>query len=110
MDACQGAVAAGTYNLVAGDCGALGCNLGSIVAHVVGMWGGYLFLYKYGKYVLVSRHDLELVERWFSRRGNWIVFISRLLPVVRTLISLPAGIARMGFIRFLISTFTSSFI
>ena len=98
------------YILVAGAYGALGCVIGSVIAYVVGMWGGRPLLEKYGKYILVSRGDLELADRWFNRYGSWSIFTSRLLPVVRTFISLPAGIARMHFIKFLIYTFLGSFI
>ena len=98
------------HTLVAGVYGALGCTIGSIVAYWVGMWGGRPLLNKYGKYILISRRDLDLADRWFYRSGSWVVFVSRLLPVVRTFISLPAGIARMHFIKFLIYTFLGSFI
>ena len=98
------------HTLVAGAYGALGCTIGSIVAYVVGMWGGRPLLDKYGKYILISRHDLDLADRWFYRSGSWVIFVSRLLPVVRTFISLPAGIARMNFIKFIVYTFLGSFI
>ena len=98
------------YTLVAGAYGALGCVIGSVIAYAVGMWGGRPFLEKYGKYVLISRHDLDLTDRWFNRYGSWSIFISRLLPVVRTFISLPAGISRMHFGKFLVYTFIGSFI
>jgi membrane protein DedA with SNARE-associated domain len=98
------------YTLVAGFYGALGNTIGSAIAYGVGMWGGRPFLKKYGKYMLVSQRDLNMADRWFERSGNWSVFISRLLPVVRTFISLPAGIARMHFIKFLVFTFIGSFI
>ncbi len=94
--------------LVAGVYGALGCVIGSVVAYGVGMWGGRPLLEKYGKYILVSNHDLDLADRWFEKRGDWIIFGSRLLPVVRTFISLPAGIARMHFVKFVIYTFLGS--
>ena len=80
----------------AGGFGALGNTIGSIVAYYIGMWAGRPLILKYGKYVLLSRHDLDLTDRWFSRSGSWTVFISRLLPVVRTSISFPAGIAKMN--------------
>ena len=99
-----------TYTLVAGAYGALGNTIGSVIAYGVGMWGGRPFLEKYGKYILISRHDLNLADRWFDKSGSWSIFTSRLLPVVRTFISLPAGIARMHFIKFLIYTFLGSFI
>ncbi|MFC1988235.1 DedA family protein [Chloroflexota bacterium] len=98
------------YVLVAGGYGALGCVIGSVVAYYVGAWGGRPFLEKYGKYILVSHHDLAMADRWFKRSGNWIIFGSRLLPVIRTFISLPAGIARMNMPKFLIYTFAGSFI
>lgn len=96
--------------LAAGAYGALGNTIGSAIAYGVGMWGGRPFLEKYGKYFLVSRHDLDLADRWFEKSGSWSVFLSRLLPVIRTFISLPAGIARMSFLKFLIYTFLGSFI
>ena len=96
--------------LTAGFYGGLGNTLGSALAYWVGMWGGRPFLERYGKYLLISRHDLELADRWFERSGGWSVFASRLLPVVRTFISLPAGIARMHFSKFLFYTFLGSFI
>ena len=96
--------------LVAGTYGALGCVIGSIVAYVVGMWGGRPFLNRYGKYILVSRYDLDRADRWFEQYGSWSIFLSRLLPVVRTFISLPAGIAKMHFVKFVIYTFLGSFI
>jgi len=99
-----------THVLVAGAYGALGCTIGSIITYVVGMWGGRPFLEKYGKYVLISHHDLALADRWFDRSGSWAIFASRLLPVVRTFISLPAGIARMHFIKFIVYSFLGSLI
>ena len=98
------------YTLLAGAYGALGCTIGSIVAYAVGAWGGRPFLNKYGRYILISHHDLDLADRWFDRSGSWVIFVSRLLPVVRTFISLPAGIARMHLGKFLIYTFIGSFI
>lgn len=88
--------------------GAFGCVVGSIVAYYVGMYGGRPFIEKYGRYVLVSRHDLDLADRWFAKYGEAIVFISRLLPAVRTFIAFPAGVARMNMTRFIIYTFAGS--
>jgi membrane protein DedA with SNARE-associated domain len=99
-----------SYVILAGLYGALGNTIGSAIAYAVGMWGGRPFLDRYGRYLLISRDDLDRADRWFARRGSWTVFASRLLPVVRTFISLPAGIARMHFIKFLIYTFAGSFI
>lgn len=80
--------------------GALGNLAGSIIAYGVGLWGGRRLIEKYGRYVLISRHDLDLADHWFAKYGQSVVFFSRLLPVVRTFISLPAGIARMPFKKF----------
>ncbi len=98
------------FCLIAGLYGALGNWLGSALAYWVGAKGGRPFLEKYGRYILVSRHDLDRADSWFEKRGTLSVFISRILPVIRTFISLPAGIARMQFWRFSIYTFAGSFI
>ncbi|MBI3545437.1 MAG: DedA family protein [Gammaproteobacteria bacterium] len=90
--------------------GAVGCVLGSIVAYYAGAWGGRPFIEKYGKYILVSSADLDLADRWFQRHGDITIFIGRLLPVVRTFIAFPAGIARMDMWRFNIYTFVGSYI
>jgi membrane protein DedA with SNARE-associated domain len=88
--------------------GAIGCALGSAVAYIVGASGGREFVFKYGKYILLRRRDVEKSEAWFQQRGAVTVFLARLLPVVRTFISLPAGIARMPFGRFLALSFIGS--
>jgi membrane protein DedA with SNARE-associated domain len=99
----------GQFNLwLVGIAGAVGCVLGSLVAYWVGMYGGRPLIEKYGKYVLVSHHDLDLADRWFARYGEIITFFSRLLPVIRTFIAFPAGIARMNLKRFVIYTFLGS--
>ncbi len=90
--------------------GALGCVIGSIIAYAVGAYGGRPFIEKYGKYILISKHDLKMADRWFDRYGNIIVFTGRLLPVIRTFISLPAGVSRMNFIKFIFYTFIGSLI
>jgi membrane protein DedA with SNARE-associated domain len=91
-----------------GVAGAVGCVVGSWVAYYVGLYGGRPFIEKYGRYVLMSRHDLDLADRWFARYGEAIVFASRLLPVVRTFIAFPAGVARMNLTRFTVYTFLGS--
>jgi len=91
-----------------GVAGALGCNAGSIIAYVVGAYGGRPWLERYGRYVLISRRELAWADRWFARYGDATVFFSRLLPVIRTFIALPAGIARMDFWRFNLYTFLGS--
>lgn len=88
--------------------GAFGCVVGSMVAYWVGMYGGRPLIEKYGRYILISHHDLDLADRWFSKYGEAIVFISRLLPVIRTFIAFPAGVARMKIPRFIIYTFAGS--
>ena len=88
--------------------GAVGCVLGSLVAYWVGMYGGRPFIEKYGRYILLSRHDLDIADRWFSKYGEIIVFVSRLLPAIRTFIAFPAGVARMNLPRFVIFTFAGS--
>jgi membrane protein DedA with SNARE-associated domain len=91
-----------------GVAGAVGCVLGSLVAYWAGMYGGRPFIERYGRYILVSRHDLDLADRWFAKYGEVIVFGSRLLPVIRTFIAFPAGVARMNLTRFVIYTFAGS--
>jgi membrane protein DedA with SNARE-associated domain len=88
--------------------GAVGCVLGSLVAYWVGMYGGRPFIEKYGRYVLISKHDLDMADRWFSTHGEIIIFVSRLLPAIRTFIAFPAGVARMNLKRFIIYTFAGS--
>jgi len=88
--------------------GAIGCVLGSLVAYWVGMYGGRPFIEKYGRYILLSRHDLDIADRWFAKYGEVIVFVSRLLPAIRTFIAFPAGVARMNLTRFVIYTFAGS--
>ncbi len=88
--------------------GAIGCNLGSVVAYWIGALGGRPFIRKYGRFVLLNQHDLDRAENFFQRFGGITVFIGRLLPVVRTFIALPAGIARMPQLRFHIYTFIGS--
>jgi len=103
-------VSTGQMNLwVVAFAGAVGCVLGSLVAYWVGMKGGRPLIEKYGRYVLVSRHDLDLADRWFEKRGEIIVFVSRMLPAIRTFIAFPAGVARMNLKRFVIYTFAGSF-
>ena len=96
--------------LLAGFYGGLGNLLGSLVAYWVSLKGGRPLLFKYGKYVLMSRDEIYKAEAWFNKYGEWAVFIGRLLPVVRTFISIPAGLARMNLWRFSVYTFAGSFI
>ncbi len=80
--------------------GVIGNTVGSLVAYAVGFHGGRPLLERWGRYVLISTHDLDLADRWFERYGDATVFFSRMLPVIRTFISVPAGIARMSLWRF----------
>jgi membrane protein DedA with SNARE-associated domain len=90
--------------------GAVGCVAGSLLAYAVGAWGGRPFVQRYGKYLLISPSDLDLADRWFQRHGDITIFVGRLLPVIRTFIAFPAGVARMPLWRFSIYTFVGSFI
>ena len=99
----------GRFNLWwAATAGAIGCNVGSVIAYEIGFYGGRPLVEKYGSYFLVSRRDLDLADRFFAGFGSAAVFICRLLPVVRTFIALPAGIARMNRLRFHLYTFAGS--
>jgi len=98
------------YIALAGFCGGLGNVFGSLIAYWVGLKGGIPFLRRYGKYILISNHDLDRANLWFAKYGDWITFIARFVPAVRTFISLPAGIARMNLAKFSIYAFLGSFI
>jgi membrane protein DedA with SNARE-associated domain len=102
-------VLTGRFDLVGvATAGALGCNLGSTAAYLVGYYGGRPLVEKWGAYLLMSRHDLALVDSFFARFGSITVFVCRLLPVIRTFIALPAGVARMPQLKFQIYTFLGS--
>jgi membrane protein DedA with SNARE-associated domain len=88
--------------------GAVGCVLGSLVAYAVGASGGRSLVRRYGRYVLISHRDLAQADLWFTRHGDITVFVGRLLPVIRTFIALPAGVARMPRGRFHLYTFLGS--
>src|SRR5215472_15424064 len=88
--------------------GALGCLGGSVVAYGIGYKGGRPLMLKYGRYLLISQHDADKADAFFQRWGSPTAFFSRLLPVVRTYISLPAGITKMPFAKFCIYTFLGS--
>ena len=90
--------------------GAVGCVVGSIPAYYLGMYGGRPLVEKYGKWVLISHHDIRLADQWFDRYGEIIIFVGRLLPAVRTFIAFPAGIARMPMGKFIAYTFIGSLI
>lgn len=88
--------------------GAVGCVIGSVVAYGIGAAGGRPLLLRYGRYVLISEHDADRADQFFARYGDPTIFFSRLLPIVRTFISLPAGIARMNPVMFVLYTFIGS--
>ncbi len=88
--------------------GALGNMAGSMLSYGLGAYGGRPFLEKYGKYLLISAKDLAWADRWFEKYGDKATFIARMLPMVRTFISLPAGIARMNFLKFSLYSFLGS--
>jgi membrane protein DedA with SNARE-associated domain len=79
--------------------------VGSWLAYWIGLRGGRPLIERWGRYVFLRKHELDRAEEWFARRGEMAVFVSRLLPVVRTFISLPAGVARMPFGKFTLYTF-----
>jgi membrane protein DedA with SNARE-associated domain len=95
---------------IAGIFGALGNVFGSAISYWAGAWGGRPFLRRFGKYLLITEHELDNADKWFARYGDRAAFFSRLLPGVRTFISLPAGIARTSKVRFFTYTFLGSLI
>jgi len=88
--------------------GTLGNLFGSVIAYYVGLKGGRPFLESYGRYILVTKKKLDIADKWFDRHGDRAVLISRVLPGIRTYISLPAGIAMMDFKKFVFYTFAGS--
>jgi membrane protein DedA with SNARE-associated domain len=103
-------VSTGRFSLQAvAIAGAVGCLLGSYVAYFVGATGGRQAFEKYGRYVLISPHELEVADHFFARWGSATVFAARLLPVVRTFIAFPAGVARMELWRFSLYTLLGSY-
>ena len=99
----------GQFNLfLAATAGAIGCNIGSIVAYEIGRYGGRPLVERYGSYIFLGRHELEMAERFFHRFGAAAVLIGRLLPVIRTFIALPAGVGKMPRLRFHVFTFVGS--
>lgn len=90
--------------------GAFGCVIGSIPSYYIGFFGGRKFVEKYGKYFLVSKKDLDEADKWVDKYGDWAFFLCRMLPVVRTFISLPAGILKARKRTFFSLTFLGSLI
>ncbi len=99
----------GRFNLyLVATAGAIGCNIGSAIAYWIGAYGGRPLVERFGSYILLNRRDLDRTTAFFERYGSITVLIGRLLPVVRTFIALPAGIARMPQGRFHLYTFVGS--
>lgn len=96
--------------LLGGLWGAVGCTVGSVLSYALGYFGGRPLVEKYGKYIMIHPDDLERADKWFARWGDWTAFLSRLLPIVRTFISFPAGVVRIRFWSFSMLTFVGSFI
>jgi membrane protein DedA with SNARE-associated domain len=88
--------------------GAIGCNVGSLIAYEIGFYGGRPLVEKYGSYILLSRRELDWADKFFGRWGDAAVFVARLLPIIRTFIALPAGVARMPRGKFHLYTFLGS--
>ncbi len=104
-------VSKGVFSIhTAAFAGAIGCVVGSIPSYYMGYYGGRPFVEKYGKWFLVSRKDLETADKWSAKYGDWAFFICRMLPVVRTFISLPAGILRANYWKFITFTFIGSLV
>jgi membrane protein DedA with SNARE-associated domain len=102
-------VSIGRFSLVgAATMGAVGCNVGSTIAYYVAAKGGRAALQRWGGYVLISSADIDRADEFFARHGAVTVFVGRLLPVVRTFIAFPAGLARMPIMQFQIYTFLGS--
>jgi membrane protein DedA with SNARE-associated domain len=88
----------------------IGNTIGSLIAYAIGAWGGRPFLERWGKYLLIRQHEIELAERFFDKYGSATAFFSRLLPIVRTFISFPAGVARMPLGRFIAYSTAGAFL
>ena len=102
-------VSTGRFDLfLVATAGAAGCNLGSTLAYLAGRYGGRRLVERWGAYILVSPRDLGIADRFFARWGGAAVLVGRLLPVVRTFIALPAGIARLPQLKFQVYTFVGS--
>jgi membrane protein DedA with SNARE-associated domain len=90
--------------------GAIGCLIGSIPSYLLGLYGGRPFLQKHGRWLLLKEHDLDLAESWVLKYGNVTFFVCRILPIVRTFISFPAGVLRAPFGVFCVLTFLGSWV
>ena len=93
---------------IAAFAGAFGCVLGSLLSYAIGYWGGRPFVNKYGKYLLIQEEDVVTGEKLFAKYGSLVALVSRLLPIVRTFISFPAGMLKMDIKKFIVYTFIGS--
>jgi membrane protein DedA with SNARE-associated domain len=101
----------GQFNLaLVAICGTLGWLVGGIASYFLGKFGGRPLAEKYGKYILISRDDLDRSERWFQKYGEATIFFGQIIPVVRNFISLPSGIAKLNFKKFVIYTLSGAFL
>jgi membrane protein DedA with SNARE-associated domain len=102
-------VSLGQFSLIgAATAGAIGCNIGSTIAYLVAAYGGRPVVERWGPYVLIRHEELDHAEHFFARYGAVTVFVGRLLPLIRTFISFPAGLARMPMLKFQIYSFIGS--
>jgi membrane protein DedA with SNARE-associated domain len=88
----------------------IGNTLGSLIGYAIGAWGGRPFLERWGRYMLIRPHEIELADHFFQKYGSATAFFSRLLPIVRTFISFPAGVARMNLLKFTVYSTAGAFI
>jgi membrane protein DedA with SNARE-associated domain len=88
----------------------LGNTVGSVIGYYIGAWGGRPFLERYGKYLLIRPHEIELADHFFQKYGSATAYFSRLLPIVRTFISFPAGVARMNLFKFIVYSTAGAFL
>jgi membrane protein DedA with SNARE-associated domain len=101
----------GRFNLIlVATAGAVGCNIGSAIAYWIGARGGRPLVERYGKWVLMSQHDLDLMSGFFDKYGSIAILLGRMMPIVQTFVAFPAGIARMPRLRFHIYTSVGSWI
>ncbi len=103
------AVSQGKFDIhMASIAGSVGCMIGSYVAYMAGKYGGRPFVHKYGKYLLIRSKDMDAADRFFDKHGLSAVFISRMLPIIRTFISFPAGVSRVPLVPFLFLSLAGS--
>lgn len=99
----------GTFNLILlGIIGAAGCTFGSVISYYIGLKGGRPLIERYGRYIFIKTDHMDTAEKWFGKYGDKAVFFSRMLPIVRTFISLPAGIGRYDFRKLVAFSFIGS--